>query len=381
MNLQLSKDHQLIKTSVREFLDKECPKEIIREIEESKEGHSEVLWRKMAELGWMSMAIPEEYGGLGGTSPDFMEVVIILEEMGFSLLVGPFFSTVALGVPFLLNGGTASQKKAILPAVADGRLKVSLAMIETSAAFESRGIEAEAVPDGDTYKISGRKLFVEDGQVADYFICVARTERTVKQNDGITLFLIDAKNPRLTIKAIPTIGLERQCEVQFRDVMVSKDDVLGEIGGGWGCLESVLERANVGRCAQMLGGMEACLAMTNAYVKKRMQYGRTIGSFQAIQHYLANLWIDTVTSRDLVYKAAGAINAGLPCRTSASMVKAWVGKAFRRAAERSVQMHGAIGTTREHDIGLYYRQAKAWDLSFGSAENHLSLMGRALGNS
>jgi alkylation response protein AidB-like acyl-CoA dehydrogenase len=371
MDLELSKDQKMIKSAVREFLEKECPKEVVREIEESEKGHSEVLWQKMAELGWMGMAIPEEYGGLGTSSPDFFELVVLLEEMGYHLLLSPFFSTVILGALPMLEAGTEAQKKTFLPGIADGRLKFSLALTERSATRGASGIETEAVADSSGYKISGRKLFVENGHIADYLICIARTAEAEDPEAGITLFIVDPKSSGVEVSMIPTIGLERQCEVQFREVAVSKENMLGELNGGWPIVERALEKAAVAKCAEMLGGMEACLEMTNAYVKKRVQYGRTIGSFQVIQHYLANVWIDVATSRELVYKAASILNEGVSCKTMSSMAKAWVGKAFCRTTERCTHMHGAIGVTRECDVSLYYRQAKAWDLAFGSAENHL----------
>ena len=378
MDLDLSKDQQMVKSAVREFLDKECPKEVVREIAASETGHSEALWRKMAELGWMGMAIPEKYGGLGGASPDFVELAAMLEEMGYGLVPSAFFSTIVLGGLPILNVGTESQKELFLPAIAEGRVKFALAVSEPHMSFDASAIETRAEIHGEGYRITGKKRFVENGQIADYVICVTRTGDQGAPEENVTLFIVDGKSPGLSIRAIPTIGLERQCEIEFQGVVVPKKNVLGQEGGGWSVLQDILEKAKVFRSAQMLGGIEACLGITNAYVKKRVQYGRTIGSFQVVQHSLADVWMDAASSRDVVYKAASMMNFGVPCHTMASVAKTWTGTAFVRVAKICVELHGALGVTQECDISLYYRQARSWNTSFGSAESELAKIGERL---
>jgi alkylation response protein AidB-like acyl-CoA dehydrogenase len=377
MNLELSKDQKLIKSSAREFLVKECPKEVVREIRDSDSGHSEELWQKIAELGWMGLVIPEEYGGTAVMPSEFLSLAILLEEIGYNLWPSPFFSTVVLGALPILEAGNDSQKERFLPEISEGRMKLGLALLEPSGTYKSSGIEAKAVTVSGGYQITGTKLFVEYGHIADFLICAVRTKKEKNPEQGVTLFIVDPKSPGVSVELIPTIGIERQCVVHFEDVFISKEDILGALDRGWPIIENILEKAAVAKSAQMLGGMQVCLEMTNNYVKKREQYGKTISSFQIIQHYLADVWMDIVGSRELVYEAASMVEKGLPCRKMASMTKAWVGKAFYRVSGRCCEMHGAIGMTEEYDAGLYYRQAKLWDLAFGSAESHLSGIGDA----
>ncbi|MBW1774149.1 MAG: acyl-CoA/acyl-ACP dehydrogenase [Deltaproteobacteria bacterium] len=364
MDVNFSEEQKLIKSSAREFLKAEVPKDVVRELEESEEGYSPGLWQKIAELGWIGLNIPEEYDGMG---MNFLDLVILLEEVGYNLLPGPFFSTVIAAFPIIL-GGREEKKKEYLPKIAEGKLRMSLALTEPTATFDPLGIEMEAVAEGDAYILNGTKLFVEYAHTSDALVAVARTGTGERPEDGLSLFIIDAKAPGVRISNIPTIGLDRQCEVQFTDVRIPNANMVGPADRGWDILKDTLHRAQVGKCAEMLGGMKAALDMTNTYVKKRMTYGKSVASYQVVQHYLADVWIDVETSKNLFYLAAWKICEGIPCGKEVAAAKAWVGKAFTRVTERCVQMHGAIGLTREHDIGLYYRNAKACDLAFGDSQ-------------
>ena len=374
MDMNFSEEQKLIRSSAKEFLEAEVPKDVVRELEESEEGYSPELWKKIAELGWIGLNIPEEYDGMG---MNFLDLVILLEEVGYNLLPGPFSSTVIAAFPIIL-GGREEQKMAYLSKITEGKLKLSLALTEPTGTFDPSGIDMEAVPQGDAYIINGTKLFVEHGHTADYLVAVARTKREEKAEDGLTLFIIDVKAPGVRISNIPTIGLDRQCEVQFRDVPIPKTDIVGPADRGWDILKDTLQRAQLSKCAEMLGGMRAALDMTNAYVKKRMTYGNPVASYQVVQHYLADVWINVETSKNLLYLAAWKICEGLPCGKEVSAAKAWVGTAFTRVTERCVQMHGAIGLTREHDIGLYYRNAKACDLAFGDSYYQREVIAREM---
>ncbi|MDY6881251.1 MAG: acyl-CoA dehydrogenase [Thermodesulfobacteriota bacterium] len=375
MNLDFTKEQKMLMSSAREFLVPECPKDLVREIEESETGFREDLWAKMAELGWMGLIIPEDYEGIEMT---YFDLVLLLEEMGRNLLPGPFFSTVLLGTVPIIEAGTDSQKQEFLPKIVEGDIRITLAHAEPGAFYDPSDVNVQAVPDSGGYVINGTKLFVENAHISEYLICSARTSGNGFSRDGITLFLVDAKDPGITTTVVPTIGLDRLCEVQIKDVKVSEDQILGQKDNGWAVLEKVLERAAIGKCAEMVGGIKACLEMTNDYVKKRVAYGRIIGSFQVIQHYLANVWIDMETSRNITYEAAWRINEGLPCTMKAAVAKAWVGQAFGRVTERCIQMHGAIGMTREQDVGLYHRRAKAWDLAFGDADYQREIVAQQL---
>jgi alkylation response protein AidB-like acyl-CoA dehydrogenase len=364
MDVEFNEEQQQIRSSVREFLEKEVTKDVVRGLEESEAGFSQELWQKIAELGWIGLNIPEEYNGMGMS---FLDLVILFEEMGYNLMPGPFFSTVVGAFPIIL-GGTEAQKSEYLPKIAQGKLILTLALTEPTSGYDPLQIAVEAVPDGDDYIINGTKLFVENAHIADHLVCIFRTRQGKKPEKGLTLFITDARTPGIRTIVVPTIGLDKQCEVNFSKVNFPKTNMLGALDKGREILEKTLQRAQIGKCAEMLGGMRAALDITRAYVKKRMTYGHPVASYQVIQHYLANIWIDVEVSKNITYLAAWKIAEGLPCALEVSAAKAWVGDAFARVTERCVQMHGAIGLTKECDIGLYYRKAKAWDLAFGDAK-------------
>jgi alkylation response protein AidB-like acyl-CoA dehydrogenase len=377
MNLDLTEEQEMLRTSARDFLTKECPKTLVRKLEEDKKGYSTELWQKMAELGWMGLVLPEKYGGQG---MGFMDLIILLQEMGRNILPGPFFSTVVLGSLPILLAGTEEQKKEFLPRIAKGELIMTLAFTEPSARYDAAGVQVKANAQGDSFLINGTKLFVENAHTADYLICVTRTRKGTTPEDGITLFLVDAKSRGIKHEVMPTIGADKLCEVVFDDVQVPKKNMLGKLQGGWHILAKALEQATIAKCAEMVGGQEAAMDMTLAYVKERVQYGKPIGSFQVIQHYCANMWMNVETSRDILYKTACSVAEGLPGSTSeVAVAKGWINEAYKFVTERAVQCHGAIGTTRDHDIGLYYRRAKAGELAFGDTDFQKELVAQKLG--
>jgi alkylation response protein AidB-like acyl-CoA dehydrogenase len=377
MNLDLTEEQEMLRTSARDFLTKECPKTMVRKLEEDEKGYSPELWHKMAELGWMGLVLPEQYNGMG---MGFMDLVILLQEMGRNILPGPFFSTVVMGSLPILNAGTEEQKKEFLPRIAAGDMILTLAFIEPSARYDAAGVQTKAAAQGDSFIINGTKLFAENAHIADYIICVTRTKKGTTPEDGITLFLVDAKSPGIKCEVMPTIGADKLCEVVFKNVKVPKNRMLGKLNEGWPIMAKTLEYATIAKCAEMVGGQEAALDMTLAYVKERVQYGKPIGSFQVIQHYCANMWMNVETSRDILYKAAWNVAEGLPgSDAEVAVAKGWINEAYKFVTERAVQCHGAIGTTRDHDIGLYYRRAKAGELAFGDTDFQKELVAQQLG--
>jgi len=377
MNLDLTEEQEMLRTSARDFLTKECPKTLVRKLEEDEKGYSPELWQKMAELGWMGLVLPEQYNGMG---MGFMDLVILLQEMGRNILPGPFFSTVVMGSLPILHAGTEAQKKEFLLKIAKGDAILALAFTEPSARYDAAGVETKAVAQGDSFIINGTKLFVENAHIADYIICVTRTKKGTTPEDGITLFLVDAKSPGIKCEVMPTIGADKLCEVVFKNVKVPKSNMLGKLHEGWPVMAKTLEYATIAKCAEMVGGQEAALEMTLAYVKERVQYGKPIGSFQVIQHYCANMWMNVETSRDILYKAAWNVAEGLPGSASeVAVAKGWINEAYKFVTERAVQCHGAIGTTRDHDIGLYYRRAKSGELAFGDTDFQKELVAQKLG--
>jgi len=376
MDLGLSEEQEMLKASARDFLQKECPKRLVRQLDEGDEGYSSELWQKIAKQGWMGLVFPEKYGGNGGS---FLDLIVLLEEMGYNILPGPFFSTVVLGGLTILATGSEEQKTEFLPKIASGETILSLALTEPTASYEAVSVKTEAIARNGKYVINGIKLFVLNANVADYILCVARTKKTKNPEDGITIFLVDAKSQGVKCNLLRTLARDKQCEVIFNNVTVPKKNIIGKPDAGWPIMKDVLEKATVAKCAEMVGGAQAALDMAVNYAKERVQFGQPIGSFQAIQHHCANMVTDVSGSRFITYKAAWKVSEGLPATADVAIAKTWTGEAYGRVTLLAHQIFGAIGFTMDHDIHLYYRQAKAGEIIFGDADFQRAIVARELG--
>lgn len=375
MDLRFSETQEILRKMARDFLTTECPKNMVRELQDSDKGYSPELWKKMAELGWMGLIIPEEYNGMGYT---FQDLTVLLEETGRNILPGPLVCTITSTFP-VLDAGTEEQKKEFLPKIASGELILTTALLEAEGILGGSGIAVKATPKGDDFVINGTKLFVEMAHVADYIVCAARTKDGPSATDGITLFIVDAKSAGISCEVMPTIGMDKLCEVRFENVAVPKKNMLGDMDKGWPVVEKMLEKGAIAKCAESIGGMQASVDMTVAYAKERVQYERPIGAFQAIQHILADMWTSMETSRYLVYEAAWMESEGLPCVKEVSMAKAYVNEAYKQGTKWAIRLHGGIGTSIDHDIPLYYQKAKAADTASGSTDFHRELVAQKIG--
>lgn len=370
MDFGLSEGQKMLKQTARDFLAAECPSSLVKELETDDRGYTPELWRKMAQLGWMGLAFPEEYGGSGGS---FLDLAVLLEEMGRVCLPGPFFSAVVLGGTTILELGNEKQKQELLPMIAKGELIVTLALTEPGSSYGSSEMTVEAIADGDNYIINGAKLFVPDAHIADYIICAAKTAT------GATLFLVDSESPGISCSLLKTIAGDKQCEVVFNKVKVPQENILGDLGQGWIQLQSILQRAAIAKCTEMVGGAQQVLEMTIDYVKQRVQFGRPIGAFQAVQHHCANMVTDVDTSKFITYKAAWRLSEGLPCNQEAAMAKAWLSDAYRRVTLLGHQCIGGIGFMEDHDLPLYSKRAKGAEIAFGDADFHREVVAQELG--
>jgi alkylation response protein AidB-like acyl-CoA dehydrogenase len=374
MDLGLSEDQEMLRKMARDFLANECPKTLVREMEEDDKGYSPELWAKMAEQGWTGLPFPEKYGGVGYS---FLDLAVLLEEMGRSCLPGPYFSTVVLAGGAILEAGSEEQKQKFLGEISEGKLIATLALTEPSASYDAKDIQVTATAEGGGYVVSGTKLFVPDANVADVMVVVARTGG--QGAEGITLLLVDPKAAGVSITQLKTIASDKLCEVTFDKVKVGQDAVLGAVGKGWPVVEAVLQKAAVAKCAEMVGGAQQVLEMTVNYAKERVQFGRPIGSFQAIQHHCANMAIDVDGSRFISYQAAWMLSEGLPSTKEVAMAKSWTSDAYRRLTALGHQVHGGIGFTKDHDMQLYYRRAKAAEVTFGDGDFHRDVVAREIG--
>jgi alkylation response protein AidB-like acyl-CoA dehydrogenase len=330
----------------------------------------------MAELGWQGLMIPEEYDGMG---MGLMDLVVVFEEIGRNVLPSPFLATVVLGTPPIVEAGTEEQKKEILPRVATGEAILTLALTEPSVGYSADCVELKAEDKGDKFMLNGTKLFVEFASACDYMVVVARTKSGRNPEDGITLFLVNSKSPGIKIESFITTGMDQQCEVMFDNVSVPKVNIIGELNKGWPIVAKTLEKATVAKCAEMVGGMQAVLDMSVAYAKERVQYGRPIGSYQAIQHMLADMSIRVGMSKNILYEAAWMVSEGLPAAGKLATAKGFCNEAYKKVTVDGVEVHGAIGTTRDHDMGLYYRRAIVADSTFGDTESQREVVAIELG--
>ncbi|MEE8620090.1 MAG: acyl-CoA dehydrogenase family protein [Dehalococcoidia bacterium] len=375
MDLRFTETQEILKKMARDFLTTECPKTLVRKLEQSEEGYSPEVWKKMAELGWMGLIIPEEYGGMGYT---FQDLIVLLEEIGRNILPGPLIATITSAF-LILEAGTEEQKKELLPKIAQGELILTTALLEGEGVFDASGITIEATPKGDDWLINGTKLFVEMAHVADHIICVTRTKDSTAPEKGITLFIVDSKATGISHEVMPTIAADKLCEVRFKDVTVRKKNMLGKIDEGWPIVEMMLRKGAIAKCAESLGAIETCVEMTVAYSKERTQYERPIGAFQALQHKMADMWTAMETSRYLIYEAAWMESEGLPCAKEASMAKAYVNEVYKDVSKWAVRLHGAIATSADHDIPFYYRRSKAADIAFGGTDFHREIVAQKIG--
>jgi len=376
MNLALSEEQEMLKKMARDFLTNKLPKTVVKEIEASELGYLPELWREMAGLGWMGLALPEKYGG-GGMS--FLDLAVLLEEMGRACLPGPYFSTVVLGGLTIADIGSEAQKKEYLPKIASGEKIFTLALTEPSAKYEAAAIKTKATADNNNYILNGTKLFVPDAHIADYMLVVARTDEKAKAEKGITIFIVDGKSQGITSATLQTIANDKLCEVVLDKVRVPEENILGQLNQGWKEVQKIIQRAAVAKCCEMVGCIQQALDMTVSYAKERKQYDRPIGSFQVIQHYCADMATDVDGTRLSTYQAAWMLSEGLPCTKEVAIAKAWAGEACQRVMALAHQIHGAIGVTIDHDLQYYTRRAKAAEVSFGDANFYREIVAQEMG--
>jgi alkylation response protein AidB-like acyl-CoA dehydrogenase len=370
VNFAFSEEQEELRRTVRAFLEDKSPSAEVRRLMETEEGYDPAVWEQMgSQLGLQGLAIPEEYGGSGYS---YVELIVVLEEMGRALLTAPYFSTVALAANAILQSGDDAAKKELLPGIASGETIATLAMTEDNGRWDAQGITATATKSGDGYTIDGHKMFVLDGHTANLIIVAAKT------GENVSLFTVAGDAPGLTRTALATMDQTRkQARLEFSGTPAK---LLGTEGEGWTVLSRVLDLAAVALAAEQVGGAQKCLDMSVDYAKVRVQFGRPIGSFQAIKHKCADMLLEVESAKSAAYYAgwAGAeLNDELP--TVASLAKAYCSDAYFHAAAENIQIHGGIGFTWEHDAHLYFKRAKSSQLLLGDPTYHRELLAQRIG--
>ena len=363
----LSEEQEALQRSAREFLARECAPALVRETARSDDGLPRDLYRQMAELGWMGLLVPETQGGLGLGA---LDLALVLEELGRVVAPGPFLST-QLVVAGLLRAGTAAQRAAWLPALLAGEAFATLAHVEASDQQEPAGVQVQAATTRDGWVLSGAKLFVPEAQSASVFLVAARTKAGIGPA-GVSLFLVDRGARGVRVKPHQHVDLTRRFgELLLKDVAVPKTALVGTAGEGWPVLGRLLDLAALGIAADSLGGAQRAFEMAIEYSRVREQFGRKIGSFQALKHIAAEMLADIEPARSLVWYAAYAWDRRpREAARAAAMAKASLGDVYSRTARRSVEMHGGIGFTWEFDLQLWFKRAHTNEALFGDPAFH-----------
>jgi alkylation response protein AidB-like acyl-CoA dehydrogenase len=370
VNFAFTEEQEQLRDVVRQFLDNKSPESAVREQMETEAGYDADVWKQMGEqMGLQGLIVPEEFGGSGFS---YVELIVVLEEMGRRLLCAPYFSTVVLASNALIHSGDDAAKKELLPGIASGETIATVAFTEENGRWDEEGVTVSATKDGDDYKLSGTKMFVLDGHVADLIIVAARTSA------GVSLFQVAGDAAGLTRTPLATMDQTRKQAKLELDNVAAK--LIGEDGKGWDTLSTVLDLAAVALAAEQVGGAQECLDMSVEYAKVRVQFGRPIGSFQAIKHKCADMLLEVESAKSAAYYAgwcAAEMNDELP--SVASLAKAYCSEAYFHAAAENIQIHGGIGFTWEHPAHLYFKRAKSSELLFGDPTYHRELLAQRIG--
>ena len=365
MDLGFNEEQQSLKASARKFLAKECTPALLRQLEADARGFPRALWEQMAQLAWLSLPFAEPYGGLGA---DLVTLAALVEELGRACDPTPYLSTVVACGLLLQDAASEAQKRAILPRIGRGEAVVSLAVLETEGRYAPGSIGLSAEVQGSAFVLNGIKLFVDNAHIADHLLVAARTASGPDPAHGITLLLVDPKSAGISLSPLPSLGHGKLFEVRFDGVTVPRENVVGTTHDAWPHLAATIKRTAAIQCAAAVGGAQRVLEMAVDYVKVRVQFDKPIGSFQAVQHHCANMWMDVETAWLATYQAICELNEGRPADEQIAIAKAWASEAYTRTCLTAHQLHGGIGFMMEYDLQLWTRQAKALEAAWGSPD-------------
>ncbi len=371
MNFDLSPDQKLLVDTAASFARKESPITRLRAMRQDPIGYSKQVWKQMGELGWLGILFPESLGGFGGS---FVDAALVIEKLGTTLVPEPYFASVVLAGSMILHAGTDEQKTRWLPPMMAGDTTLALAYAERDNRFHPLRIGTRAQKTGNTYRVSGEKAFVLNGHAADTIIVTARTSGTPGDHDGVSAFVVDAGAAGLTTRPIKTMDGHHAAMLVFDGVEVGPERMLGSEGGAGPAIEKALDLGAAAACAEGIGIMQTVLAMTREYLCTREQFGVKIGTFQVLQHRCVDMFIETELARSTSMMAS--IRADDPDATerksAISAAKVQLAVSGRFVTQQAIQLHGGIGVTDEHDVGLYFKRMHVLNTLFGDEEYHLA---------
>ena len=374
MDILPSEEEQLLKNAAREFLEAEVSTILVREMEMDENGYPPALWRQMADLGWLGLAVPEEYGGQG---LPLTYLGMVMEELGRVLAPVPFHSTMTAALT-IAEAGTEDQKRELLPAVCSGDTVMTWAVIERDPRLIPSALVEQAQPDGDGWILDGVKMFVDNFNVARRCLVAVRTASASDENEGISLFLIDPNGAGVSQRPLVTIAKDKQSRVAFENVRVTPADLVGELHNGWPVVERMLERATALLCCQMVGATRKDAEMAMEYAKNRVAFGRPIAAFQSIQHMCADMLLFTDGAQLLTYEALWKMDQGLPAGVEVSQAKAFANEKCEAVVRQSQVIHGGIGFMMEFDLHLWLRRVSAYTMRLGTTFDHRARIASAL---
>jgi alkylation response protein AidB-like acyl-CoA dehydrogenase len=377
MDFNYTQEQQMLADTVERFVADSYSLDVRRRLAASERGFSEEYWQQFADMGLLGLVIPEHFGGLGSSA---VETLIVMQALGRGLVLEPYWSTAVVAARLIAVSGTADQKARWLPAIADGSKRLALATFEPLARFDLPHVCARARRVSTGYVLDARKAVVLQAPGTDALIVSARTGGgSDTDRRGISLFLIDATVPGVTIESFPNIDGQRSAEVTLRDVAVGSSAVLGQVDAGFEALEYAVDVGLAALCAEAVGCMEQLIALTAEHLRSRRQFGRAIGTFQALQHRIAEMAIATEQARSAALLAAAHLDDVDPVRRRAvSAAKAMIGRSGRTVGQSAVQLHGGMGMTDELAVGHYFKRLTCIDMTWGNSDHHTELFGDLL---
>jgi alkylation response protein AidB-like acyl-CoA dehydrogenase len=375
LDFGFSEEQEMLRDAAKRFLADNCSTKFVRQMMAHETAHDAAFWQKLVGQGWPGLLIPEQYGGTNGT---FLDMTVIVEELGKALIPGPFFAAALLGAPAFIEGASDALKQEFLPKMAEGKFIATVALAEAAGRFDAGGVELKAAKKGSGYTLNGEKFFVPDAHIADALIVVARTGSGSAGQDGITLLCVPRTEKGITVTQLKTVDMTRRmCHVKFDNVQA--DTVIGKENAGWPVMSRVLDIATSALSTEMVGTAQKALDIAVEYAKTRVQFGKPIGSFQAIKHKCVDMMVAVENSRSLAYYAAWTVDERVAeAQTAVPMAKAYASDMAKNVTSEAIQVHGGIGFTWEHDMHLYHRRALAGEANFGNAPIHRETVAKSL---
>jgi alkylation response protein AidB-like acyl-CoA dehydrogenase len=377
VDFSYSEEQQMLQDSVQKFVYNQYDFETRKGILNSAKGFSDEYWQLFAELGWLTVPFPEEDGGFGGSAVDLL---VMMEEFGKGMVVEPFIATAVIAGGLISELGSQQQKEELIPQIMEGRLQLATAFAETGSRYNLASIATTARKDGDKYIINGDKIVVLNGPDADKILVTVRTSGDERSAEGVSILLVDANSSGISKVSYTAVDGHRSAEISFKSVSVPASALLGTEGKALEALSRVIDRATLAVCAEAVGAMGVLLKKTVEYTKTRKQFGTAIGTFQALQHRMADMFIECELARSIVIMAAMKLDSGESAAEkvkAVSAAKSKVGRAMRKVGQESVQLHGGIAVTDELDVGHYFKRVTTIEHMFGNTDFHTMRFARA----